>query len=522
MIRRFNGKDLFEDLFITREAKFKASNYFKRVVEGQPEIYRTPLFQERDPHEICERWFNKARSGFRIVPGLLDFETEMLGKVGPLSVMKPLLERIDDVKHYYTMIEQPGEPIDSSAINAFIMTLKSNNVAVKLQDARTTLQNMRLSTNSGVPYFSRRRDVIEETLRIIDDRDYYVAILGWRGQEGGPEIDDIKQRVVWMFPLATNILELEFYQPAIAEWQKRNINSAYISMRAVEEKITKCFDTKGNDYVIVTDFSKFDQHFNVHLQAAAEEVIRSMSKGFGFYNWLEEVFNIKYSIPILLDKDYGFSGKHGMGSGSGGTNFDECCAHSCLQWEAAIKAGQVLNPFSNAYGDDGYLTYPGIDIDHIIDVYTSHGQEMNVDKQHVSKHSAVYLRRYFHDAYRDNKGIMLGIYSTCRALGRIMYQERYYRWEDEVDYARYVTLRAWSILENCNNHPLFDELVKYVIEGDRYRLGLDIPGFMEGFQSDFDKLQLLDPDVLGYTKTLQSETTSIKDWRIYKLLNSMR
>lgn len=493
----------------------KVNNFFDRVERGQNEDYRTPFFNEAARDEILSNWYDQmeyllAKEHISI-PGLLDFEEEMKSKVGPLSVMKPLSERMEDIEAYYKLINAKSIPIDSKAILSFITSIKG--IKITPYNFEETINNMRLSTNSGIPFFTRRNKVVYQTKVILNQGQYYIAILGWRGQEGGPDVEDVKQRVVWMFPLAVNVRELSVYTPLIKAWQANNINSAYIGNTAVEMKITKCFDTKGDDYVVGTDFSKFDQHFNYDLQNAAEQCLNYMLPDQKGKEWLREVFPIKYEIPIAISANKMLTGKHGMGSGSGGTNFDECCAHSCLQHEVAIHHGQVLNPYSNAYGDDGYLTYPGIKVEDVIESYTSHGQEMNVDKQFVSKDSAIYLRRYFHMSYRNNKSIMLGIYSTCRALGRLMGQERFYRYEKEVDYAKYLTLRAWSIIENCNNHPLFDEFVKYVIKGDKYKLGLDIPGFIDGFESDFDKLRELDPDVLGYTKTLQSEHTGVKEWR---------
>lgn len=114
-----------------------------------------------------------------------------------------------------------------------------------------------------------------------------------------------------------------------------------------------------------------------------------------------------------------------MGSGSGGTNTDECAEHRALQHEAALQAGQKLNPYSMAYGDDGVLTYPGIKIQQVISAYTSHGHEMNESKQYVSKTKTVCLRRFYHTNYRPD-GQMRGIYSIYRALGRLHFQERYY------------------------------------------------------------------------------------------------
>lgn len=114
-----------------------------------------------------------------------------------------------------------------------------------------------------------------------------------------------------------------------------------------------------------------------------------------------------------------------MGSGSGGTNTDESAEHRALQYEAAFNAGETLNKNSMAYGDDGIISYPGITVQNVISTYTSHGHEMNESKQHVSKTSATFLRRYYHTSYTPG-GKMRGIYSAYRALGRLHYQERYY------------------------------------------------------------------------------------------------
>ena len=464
------------------------------------------------------------------MPGLEAFELEMRGKIGPLSVQLPLNQRLESIEQYYTAVAKPSKPMDERAVNSFLRTLTPVK-GIRLRSQQSTVEQMRVSTNSGNPYFTKRRSVVSDTIpyRLVSDYIEYpggnsypiTSVLGWRGQEGGPEPEDVKQRVIFMFPFAVNIEELRFYQPAILAWQKHRVNSAYISMRAVEEKITKLFDTKGDEYCIVTDFSKFDQHFNRSLQEAAMTSIRYMlSPESSSKEWLDRTFSIKFRIPLLCSEGLMYQGEHGMGSGSGGTNFDECCAHSIMQHEVAILNGATLNPYSNAYGDDGYLSYKGADVDNVISAYTSHGQEMNPSKQSVDKHSAVYLRRYFHDSYRDSRGIMLGVYSTFRALGRLLYQERYY--DPEVWSGEMVTLRALSILENCANSPVFTQFVNFVMKGDKYRLGLAIPGFLDSLTSRVRKANEMIPDFLGYTKTLQGDDASgISNWKVVKYLKSL-
>lgn len=498
-------------------------------VYGSDEIIRTPFWDKENPNKIIERWSDQFL-GYHVdamMPGLESFELEMRSKAGPLSVQLPLKERLESIEHYYTLVNAKSIPIDARAIKAFQSTLTPCR-GLRLRSQANTVANMRLSTNSGAPYVRKRRMVVDETIPCgIDgdwilyptgDRYHVCAILGWRGQEGGPGPDDVKQRVVFMFAFGLNVLELQFYQPAIEAWQKNHINSAYESMRAVEVKLTKLFDTKGDDLVVVTDFSKFDQHFNRDLQDAARQCIQFQLDA-GCSDWVDGVFPRKFDIPLVCSEHLMFTGPHGMGSGSGGTNFDECCAHAAMQHEAAILKGKTLNPYSNAYGDDGYLSFEGIDVDDVISAYTSHGQEMNPDKQSADRHSAVYLRRYFHDSYRDKHGIMLGVYSTFRALGRLLYQERYF--DPDVWSGELVTLRALSILENCANSPIFTQFVDFVERGDKYRLGLAIPGFFDRLTSTVKKANDMIPDFLGYTKTLQGDSVSgIQNWKVVKYLRS--
>lgn len=503
--------------------------YFEHTRTGSNVDIRPPMWHGEPREQVIDRWTSRLlKSDARKVPGLLDFEEEMKEKIGPLSIQLPLSERIGKIEEYYTDVLLPSEPIAPEAIAAFKHTLRS--VKAQIRGMEHTIRLMRLTTNSGAPYFTKRKRVSD--LKGIREQILWAeelaktdkslpATLGWRGQEGGPEPEDVKQRVLFMFPFIYNVMELQVYQVLIEMWQHYAINPAYISMRAVEEKLTSLFDTKGDDYCVVTDFTGYDQHFNSDCQNAAKECIDfQLHKG---TEWLERVFPIKYEIPLVCDENLMYTGRHGMGSGSGGTNFDECCAHSCMQHEAAILKGKKLNPYSNAYGDDGYLSYPGIDVDDVISTYSSHGQVMNPSKQSVDKHSAVYLRRYFHDSYRDSKGIMLGIYSTERALGRLLGQERFVSFEkDSGDYARYVVLRSLGIIENTNNSPAFEQFVDFVLEGDEYKLGLAIPGFFDSLGRQYQELATSDANLLGYTQQLQmgKKFTSINDWKVVKYLRS--
>jgi len=534
-------------------------SYLEHVRNGQPDEFRTTFAKGDSLEKVLEDWSPTLEKIAGEWPTLVDFENDLKSKVGPMSIMKPLAERMDDVDSYFSDILLSGVPIHRDAI-IMVEEEWARLRGLRLRSQTKTVELMKKSTNSGSPYFTKKRLVLEKTLpcfsftmngwlyqsktgkhisgpgakmvlnatnfeenstKIPIGRNFKCcAVLGWRGQEGGLDVDDVKQRVVWMFPFAVNVCELQLYQPLIEGAQKCGLVPAWISMEAVDQTITQMFDTKDpDDLVVCTDFSKFDQHFNENLQDAAERILRSlMTRTPGSARWLTRVFPIKYQIPLLIQPDQLCIGYHGMGSGSGGTNADETLAHRALQHEVALRNGQKLNPNSQCLGDDGVLTYPGITVEDVVSSYTAHGLEMNADKQYASKQDCVYLRRWHHKDYRVN-GVCAGVYSTYRALGRLCEQERYY--DPEVWSKEMVALRQLSIIENVKYHPLRDQFAEFCMARDKYRLGLDIPGFLDNISQLAKSANELMPDFLGYTKSQQKDASAgIQSWWIVNYLKS--
>lgn len=500
--------------------------YFGSVVKGKSKILYGGFMNVDTPEKVSsvlEDWYHHLQSLKTEWPTLYDYETEMKSKVGPMSVMKPLKERRADIKAYYEDIKSKGIYISVDAVNAFMQEFMAVK-GLRLRSQKHTVEEMRKSTNSGSPYFNKhRRDVLQDTIPVtsLNRKSYfyklgrlqthwwYCAILGWRGQEGGPEWDDVKQRVVWMFPFAINILELQVYQPFILACQRNNLVAPWISMDSVDERITQLFDTKGeDDLIICTDFTKFDQHFNKYLQECARLIwTKILMPCEDSYKWIQNVFPIKYEIPLAVNWNEILFGKHGMGSGSGGTNADETVVHRTMQHEAALTDHAELNLNSMCLGDDGILSYPGCTVESVMATYMAHGLELNASKQYASTTDCVFLRRWHHKDYRIN-GRCAGVYSTCRALGRLMYKERYHKEWSYID----ETLRSLSILENCKYHPLRDEFAKYVMDRDKYHLGKDIPGFLESIDEISKQRANTIRDELSYTNTMNE--TKLSSWWI--------
>lgn len=508
--------------------------YFKHNVDGSNDDYRPPFWSELSREEVLKLWQQRIDNSVLHAnfPTLYEYELEMKAKVGPMSIQQPLSRRKESIESYFTDVKLRSEPLDKVAVDATVKFFSPAG-GIRVRSKERTLNEMRLDTNSGNPWFEKRilaanaakasyvyYDQFSKEWKIATPSGEYslCAILGWRGQEGGPLPEDVKQRVIWMMSMGLNLTELQTYQPFIASMQRVNLIPAYVSMDAVDRKVTELFRSKGaNDIVMCTDFSRFDQHFNKDMQDGALQVESRLLADESSRREHERIFNAKFEIPIICSEDMMISGPHGMGSGSGGTNFDECMAHKILQFEAAIRKGRTLNVNSMAYGDDGILTYPGMTAEDVIETYGRHGQEMNPQKQYVSKHDCVVLRRW-HSTQYVIRNVMVGVYSTFRALGRLLAQERFY--DPEIWSKEMVVLRALSILENCKWHPLFHTFVDFVISGDRYRLGLEIPGFFDTLsrraKEAIDKMD----DFLGFTKTIQNSRRDggIMDWAVVQYL----
>nr|UAW00769.1 MAG: RNA-dependent RNA polymerase [Porcine picobirnavirus] len=524
-------------------------SYLSATFNGNSDIYHTPWIKSKSNNKKIIKEFNKIMDSWRPHleklkgdwPSLYEFEEELFAKAGPMSVQKPLSQRLKDIDAYYECIQTAGAPVSEEAINATLDKFKSIK-GLSIRSPKKTVEKMKLSTNSGAPFFSKRREIASKysTYAASGDFQYYykrkpgaksglvcdtyksAAILGWRGQEGGRDVDDVKQRVVWMFPFAVNVDELTCYQPLIEAAQSFNLIPAWVGMDNVDESITRLFDTKSpDDVVICTDFTKFDQHFNAPMQNAAKTILAGLLDGGPVSaRWLREVFPIKYNIPLIIGWEQVRFGEHGMASGSGGTNVDETLAHTALQFEAALSCGKELNPNSMCLGDDGVLTFPGITVEDVMRSYTSHGLEMNQDKQYVSTQDCVYLRRWHHKDYRKD-GVCVGVYSTARALGRLCMQERFFdsqHWGPKM-----VALRELSIIENCKHHPLKEEFADFCMERDKFRLGLDIPGFLDNIDAVAKEATDYMPDFLGYTKSMaKNSDKGISDWWIVNYLKSKR
>lgn len=502
--------------------------YLDAQEAGNPEVIESPFGEGEGFEDLLDAWDQILRNVSDDWPTLYQYEMESRAKAGPQSGQKPLSDRMAAIREYYTAANLKAQPVDEQAISALLKSWSSV-VGIRTRDRHATIAKMKKSTNSGSPFFTVKRNVTELEYNAFYELkgDKWVvtypnlgswilcATLGWKGDMGGPTLDDVKQRVLWMFAYDANVEELRYYQPFEETIISNGLIPAWNGPDAVDVAMTKLMATKGKETpMICTDFKAFDQHFGKAMQDCALTVFENIFRQEDTL-LLRKTLGYKYIVPLCISKGVFLFGPHGMSSGSGGTAADETTAHKALQFEVAIKHGKTLNPYSMCSGDDGILSYPGIRVEDVIESYTSHGLEMQPAKQHVSSEDAIFLRRWFHVGYKRG-AYNVGVYPTMRALGKLRYPRRSTKsWS-----RKSLAMRALSIIENCKHHPLFYQFVEFCAKRDKFRLGLDIPGFMENLDEEYLKLKAEGALDLSYLQ--EKENKSPSNWEVVHVLRLLK
>lgn len=94
--------------------------FFGNVRKGQSKVYDTPFARGESTKDLLKSWNEVLVSIRTRWPSLYDYEIDMAKKVGPMSVMKPLEERISDIDSYYEGILLPSKPIHDRAVAATV------------------------------------------------------------------------------------------------------------------------------------------------------------------------------------------------------------------------------------------------------------------------------------------------------------------------------------------------------------------------------------------------------------------
>lgn len=257
------------------------------------------------------------------------------------------------------------------------------------------------------------------------------------------------------------------------------------------------------------DFSAYDATLQTQIQELS-------------FNYIKQLFQPSYSSDIdyiaerfntigLVTPDGVLDGPHGVPSGSTFTNEVD----SIAQFILAMNSG-FTDPDMQIQGDDG--AYNVAEPEKLSKYFTNFGLKVNEEKSDISDDYLVYLQNLHHKHYISKDGIIGGIYSTYRALNRLVYQERFDNFKDyEIEGKDFYSIRAIAILENCRNHPCFKEFVKFVASKDKYGL--------RPTQTGIDKYIKMLKDKTGsegiITNQYGEQITGIRKFETYKILSEL-
>lgn len=473
------------------------------IVEGRNEILRSPTGGDLSSEVILERWdkiFKEHES--KLVLPLVEMESSNRSKFGPRSIALPWSERIEDVMKSF----KPDNVVEKLRPHS-VASINSNRL--RPLTLKVAADYLKPSTSSGLPFLVKKRNAVDSVLldfeNLLKRKD--PCVLFTRTQESG------KTRTVWGFPIADTLNEMRFYRPILEYQKKLDWRSALTTPENVDLQVTRLIDQAiiADNFIISMDMRGYDSTVRAMLQEAA-------------FLYFIQLFQPKYKDELLyilhrfgniglITPNGILNSPHGVPSGSTFTNEVDSVVQYLIAYTGFLTAFRF-----QIQGDDSL--YQSKDPDSVFDLFARYGLEVSgKDKTFVSKDYCVYLQFLYHKQYRNKNGIIGGVYSTYRALNRIIHPERFDDFsESEISGKDYFAIKNLSILENCKNSPLFVDLVKFVMSLDKYSLNVSDLGLRQYVAL---KSKQEGKDIKFNSWSYGDEIRGIKNFESYKLVKEL-
>jgi len=480
-----------------------------------------------EPDEILKRWMSKleALNNTRdFDKNVFQFDSHQLEKWGPQGEVAPIADLMDDVV-LPTFSRSSSHP---SAFKDSDWQLAKRKVVRYLHNAgakglspvpyKRVIDDMRardtLESNSGWPLYTRRHkpEVIAQSCREAEDGLWktYPAIALFRNYNR-------KTRLVWMFPMSANLVEGSFFQPLQKILMKSEYAKQFLApwtgFDQVRDLVTSAYSS--GSFVAASDFSSTDAHFQL---ATSMEVYDVISQCFQprFRAQLKESIQYMHEIPLVVSPTTELVGEHGVSSGSNWTNFIETIFDWILAEYTSIKGG-----YSGLYaiGDDMSWysnTYDEQFAETLADLGKSVGQEIKAEKTTNDRDKVKSLQRLFQRDYVRSDGKLRAVYPTVRALKSLVYPERFHKpkvWSKDME-----VIRAFMILENCVDHPLFEEFCRFVAQGDPHLA--EFARYSKGRQAQLLRQSKLVPG-LNPTYNQEKRDSSLSEFSSVKFIATL-
>nr|QXV86707.1 MAG: RNA-dependent RNA-polymerase [Picobirnavirus sp.] len=479
--------------------------YLSNLSKGRAFTDRSWLYEDRDPDSILQDWLQRLdtlQKGDSFCKRVYQFDTSQIEKWGPQGGIEPIQDLLEEiVLPTFSKSKRPEAFNKDEWSKAKVRAFEKMHVrALRPAAYRHVVDDMRardtLESNSGWPDFQRRNkpEVTRAAIACAQDGEWidFPAIALFRNYNK-------KTRLVWMFPMATNLVEGSFFQPLQSSIIKQKVPmyAPWLGFEAVRDLITEMY-AQGK-YIAASDFSSTDAHFQLSSSLEVFDVLQLCFQK-SYSSRLRQSLERMHTIPLLIGVDKMITGNHGVSSGSNWTNFVETVFDDVLGYYVQICSNNEHRGLY-AIGDD--MAWVSDKFNDAFDVQLEAygkevGQQIKADKTTNKPDEVKTLQRLFQRGYSRPDGKLRGVYSTIRALKSSVYPERFHKpnlWSSNMFCAR-----QYMILENCVDHPLFEDFVKYVVHGHK-----DLIPFAKKSAQELDKITRETKLLPGFNPTYNQE-----------------
>nr|QXV86682.1 MAG: RNA-dependent RNA-polymerase [Picobirnavirus sp.] len=459
----------FEHLVVSNNEQLR--RYLESLLKEQPHTQRSWLYENTKPEEVLESWMQilaDLENGSDYEKEVFRFDTAQLSKWGPQGGHPPIRDVMTVVKQGFGNFSPPKgfKYVHWFAAKGDFQSQFSWGASLRPASYKAVVDDMRardvLESNSGWPDFARRNlpKVKQHAVRDAESGRWqtFPAIALFRNYNQ-------KLRLVWMFPMAANLVEGSFTQPLQRHVLQRDPEffSPWIGFEAVRALVTKAY--ASGKYLAASDFASTDAHFRWATTKQVFDVVRLVFQS-RYERPLYASLKRMHTIPLIIGPNEQLTGNHGVSSGSNWTNLIE----TLFDWIFSHYVAMSNDNYRGlcAIGDDMCWVSDHYDESFSVDLERlgkDVGQEIKADKTTNNRDSVKFLQRLFQRGYLLPDGRCRAVYSTVRALKSSIYPERFHNprlWSSDMFCAR-----QFMILENCCDHPLFEEFVRFVCKGQR-------------------------------------------------------
>lgn len=454
-LKKFN---FLKRLDLSDKVIANAANHLARTLLGSTEIYLTPLAKSCDPVYVLVDWDEIFKNNsHRMNSVLLELERANRSKFGARSIAVPWSARVNSLKESFSNQVPNHEP-------KFSFT--PGNGELRPASYKTAIDRMKSNSSSGFPFLSSKGKCLD---LLNSNFDYYLdrkdpCMLYTRTTEGR------KTRNVWGYPMADSLYEMLFYAPLLTLQKTKFYRAALISPDAVAQGITEIMNkaAKSDKFLYSVDFAAFDASVRYQYIRCAFVYIKSCYTP-ACYPLLDYVCERICTIPIVTPTGI-YRGFHGVPSGSTFTNEVD----SIVQLGVALTCSFIHEDECQIQGDDGVYLIAEENIPAFQAAFKYAGLKLETTKSRLSKDYVLFCQNLYHRDY-TNDGVVPGIYPTYRAINRILFMERFVNLKLlGLNGKDYFGIRCLTILENCKHHPLFEDLVRFVLAREKFSLDISV------------------------------------------------